>query len=255
MHAAVFGNVTAIIQRMYARRTTFQSKVQDLKEFIEVHRIPKTLKSRMEDFFQTTWAINRGIDVPEVLKIYPEELQGDIYLHLNREVLGLKVFEKASRDCLKSLAINFKLTFCTPGEYLIHTGDILRRLYFVSNGSLEVLETDEVVALLGKNDWFGAFLETDVPINGTTNNISSSSFPIIRSRCDVKSLTYCDLHYIDLITLSEILNQHPRFKAELKSYLYEDLSFNIQEGVVSVNYLIIFCYMKTIFSHVLTLYE
>ncbi|CAH8439408.1 unnamed protein product [Schistosoma bovis] len=231
MHAAVFGNVTAIIQRMYARRTTFQSKVQDLKEFIEVYRIPKTLKSRMEDFFQTTWAINRGIDVPEVLKIYPEELQGDIYLHLNREVLGLKVFEKASRDCLKSLAINFKLTFCTPGEYLIHTGDILRRLYFVSNGSLEVLETDEVVALLGKNDWFGAFLETDVPINGTTNNISSSSFPIIRSRCDVKSLTYCDLHYIDLITLSEILNQHPRFKAELKSYLYEDLSFNIQEGV------------------------
>lgn len=85
-----------------------------------------------------------------MLKIYPEELQGDIYLHLNREVLGLKVFEKASRDCLKSLAINFKLTFCTPGEYLIHTGDILRRLYFVSNGSLEVLETDEVVALLGK---------------------------------------------------------------------------------------------------------
>lgn len=94
-----------------------------------------------------------------------------------------------------------------------------------------------------------------MPINGTTNNISSSSFPIIRSRCDVKSLTYCDLHYIDLITLSEILNQHPRFKAELKSYLYEDLSFNIQEGVVSVNYLIIFCYLQTIFSHVLTLYE
>ncbi|CAH8467121.1 unnamed protein product [Schistosoma turkestanicum] len=242
MHAAVFGNVTAIIQRMYARRTIFQSKVQDLKEFIEVYRIPKTLKSRMEDFFQTTWAINRGIDVSEVLKIYPEELQGDIYLHLNREVLGLKVFEKASRDCLKSLAINFKLTFCTPGEYLIQTGDILRRLYFVSNGSLEVLETDEVVALLGKNDWFGAFIETDITTNTTLNNLSSSttttttssSFPIIRSRCDVKSLTYCDLHYIDLITLSEILNQHPRFKAELKSYLYEDLSFNIQEGAVSV---------------------
>ncbi|CAH8826210.1 unnamed protein product [Trichobilharzia szidati] len=230
MHAAVFGNVTAIIQRMYARRTTFQSKVQDLKEFIEVHRIPKSLKNRMEDFFQTTWAINRGIDVPDVLKIYPEELQGDIYLHLNREVLGLKVFEKADRDCLKRLAVNFKLTFCTPGEYLIHTGDILRRLYFVSNGSLEVLEKDEVVALLGKNDWFGAFIDSDSTLNNASSMSTTSTFPVIRSRCDVKSLTYCDLHYIDLITLSEILNQHPRFKAELKSYLYEDLSFNIQEG-------------------------
>jgi len=31
MHAVVFGNVTALIQRMYQRRTNYHSKTKDLK--------------------------------------------------------------------------------------------------------------------------------------------------------------------------------------------------------------------------------
>lgn len=38
MHAVVFGNVTAIIQRMYARRQQYDIKMRDLKDFIKVHR-------------------------------------------------------------------------------------------------------------------------------------------------------------------------------------------------------------------------
>ncbi|KAF7259993.1 hypothetical protein EG68_02838 [Paragonimus skrjabini miyazakii] len=219
MHAAVFGNVTAIIQRIYARRTAFQSKTQDLKDFVRVHHIPKPLQRRMEDFFQTTWAINRGIDVSEIISFYPEELRRDIALHLNRDLLSLKVFENASQDCLKSLAVEIKTTFFTPGEYLIHAGDVLRRLYFVCSGSLEVLDNDEVVALLGKNDWFGTYIDTSVETTQT-----------VRSRCAVKSLTYCDLQSIDLITLNNVLDQYPKFKSDFVAYLYEDLSFDIQEG-------------------------
>lgn len=85
----------------------------------------------------------------QVLSIYPDELRRDIALHLNRDLLSMKVFRHASQDCLKSLALQIKTTFSTPGEYLIHSGDVLRRLYFVCSGSLEILENDEVVALLG----------------------------------------------------------------------------------------------------------
>lgn len=66
MHAVVFGNVTAIIQRMYARRQQYQSKWRDLKEFIVLHQMPSELKQRMQDYFQTMWSLNHGIDVYEV---------------------------------------------------------------------------------------------------------------------------------------------------------------------------------------------
>lgn len=42
MHAVVFGNVTAIIQRMYARRSQYQSKWRDLKDFIALHQVSNT---------------------------------------------------------------------------------------------------------------------------------------------------------------------------------------------------------------------
>ncbi|CAG2172941.1 unnamed protein product [Oppiella nova] len=74
MHAVVFGasipvpkcNVTAIIQRMYARRSQYQTRLRDLKDFFKLHQIPKQLRQRMTDYFQTTWSLNNGIDHNEV---------------------------------------------------------------------------------------------------------------------------------------------------------------------------------------------
>lgn len=66
MHALVFGNVTAIIQRMYSRRSLYHTRIKDLKDFIRVHRLPQQLKQRMLEYFQTTWSVNNGIDVNEV---------------------------------------------------------------------------------------------------------------------------------------------------------------------------------------------
>lgn len=71
MHAVVFGNVTAIIQRMYARRSQYHSKWRDLKDFIVLHQMPSELKQRMQDYFQTMWSLNHGIDVYEVSFILP----------------------------------------------------------------------------------------------------------------------------------------------------------------------------------------
>lgn len=67
MHAVVFGNVTAIIQRMYSRRSLYHRRMKDLKDFIRVHRLPRPLKQRMLESFQTTWAVNSGIDANEVV--------------------------------------------------------------------------------------------------------------------------------------------------------------------------------------------
>ena len=69
MHAVVFGNVTALIQRMYQRRANFHSKTKDLKDFFRAYNIPKPLKQRMQEYFQTMWSMNNGIQTAEVVKI------------------------------------------------------------------------------------------------------------------------------------------------------------------------------------------
>ena len=63
------GHVTNIVQRIYARRSEYEAKWRDLKQFTEVHNVPKQLKQRMQDYFQTVWSINHGIDVSQVSSI------------------------------------------------------------------------------------------------------------------------------------------------------------------------------------------
>lgn len=42
-----------------------------------------------------------------------------------------------------------------PGDLLFHQGETIDTLCFVVSGSLEVIQNDEVLAILGKGDVFG----------------------------------------------------------------------------------------------------
>uniref|UniRef100_A0A673BKS1 Voltage-gated delayed rectifier potassium channel KCNH4 n=1 Tax=Sphaeramia orbicularis TaxID=375764 RepID=A0A673BKS1_9TELE len=216
MHAVVFGNVTAIIQRMYSRRSLYHTRMKDLKDFIRVHRLPQQLKQRMLEYFQATWSANNGINANELLHDFPDELRADIAMHLNKDILQLPVFERASRGCLRSLSLHIKTSFCAPGEYLIRHGDALQANYYVCSGSLEVLKDGMVLAILGKGDLIGA----DLPEHDQ----------VIKTNADVKALTYCDLQYISVRALREVLELYPEYGSRFSSDIHHNLTYNLREG-------------------------
>uniref|UniRef100_A0A3Q2PL93 Voltage-gated delayed rectifier potassium channel KCNH8 n=1 Tax=Fundulus heteroclitus TaxID=8078 RepID=A0A3Q2PL93_FUNHE len=216
MHALVFGNVTAIIQRMYSRWSQYHTRTKDLKDFIRVHHLPQSLKQRMLEYFQTTWSVNNGIDCNELLKDFPDELRSDITMHLNKEILELSLFASASRGCLRSLSLHIKTSFCTPGEYLLRQGDALQAIFFVCSGSMEVLKDEMVLAILGKGDLIGANLSLD-------NRV-------IKTNADVKALTYCDLQCINLKGLYEVLDLYPEYSHHFVQDIQRDLTYNLREG-------------------------
>ncbi|XP_029022928.1 potassium voltage-gated channel subfamily H member 8 isoform X2 [Betta splendens] len=216
MHALVFGNVTAIIQRMYSRWSQYHTRTKDLKDFIRVHHLPQSLKQRMLEYFQTTWSVNNGIDCNELLKDFPDELRSDITMHLNKEILELSLFASASRGCLRSLSLHIKTSFCAPGEYLLRQGDALQAIFFVCSGSMEVLKDSMVLAILGKGDLIGANLSLDSRV--------------IKTNADVKALTYCDLQCINLKGLYEVLDLYPEYSHNFVQDIQQDLTYNLREG-------------------------
>ncbi|XP_021927519.1 potassium voltage-gated channel subfamily H member 8 isoform X4 [Zootermopsis nevadensis] len=243
MHAVVFGNVTAIIQRMYSRRSLYQTKWRDLKDFLTLHQIPKEMKQRMQDYFQTMWSLNHGIDIHEVretLKEFPEELRGDVSMHLHREILQLPIFESASQGCLKLLSLHIRSNFCAPGEYLIHKGDALQYIYYLCNGSMEVVQNSMVVAILGKGDLFGCDISMYLQSSGSGGIVGGggvggsggggSGDVVIKSSCDVKALTYCDLKCINMQGLVDVLRLYPEYQQEFANDIQHDLTYNLREG-------------------------
>ncbi|XP_032211652.1 potassium voltage-gated channel subfamily H member 7 isoform X5 [Mustela erminea] len=214
MYASIFGNVSAIIQRLYSGTARYHMQMLRVKEFIRFHQIPNPLRQRLEEYFQHAWTYTNGIDMNmEVLKGFPECLQADICLHLNQTLLqNCKAFRGASKGCLRALAMKFKTTHAPPGDTLVHCGDVLTALYFLSRGSIEILKDDIVVAILGKNDIFGEMVHLYAKPG--------------KSNADVRALTYCDLHKIQREDLLEVLDMYPEFSDHFLTNL--ELTFNLR---------------------------
>ncbi|XP_007469933.1 PREDICTED: potassium voltage-gated channel subfamily H member 2 [Lipotes vexillifer] len=214
MYASIFGNVSAIIQRLYSGTARYHTQMLRVREFIRFHQIPNPLRQRLEEYFQHAWSYTNGIDMNAVLKGFPECLQADICLHLNRSLLQhCKPFRGATKGCLRALAMKFKTTHAPPGDTLVHAGDLLTALYFISRGSIEILRGDIVVAILGKNDIFGE------PLNLYARPGKSNG--------DVRALTYCDLHKIHRDDLLEVLDMYPEFSDHFWSSL--EITFNLRD--------------------------
>ncbi|XP_039679794.1 potassium voltage-gated channel subfamily H member 6a isoform X1 [Perca fluviatilis] len=218
MYASIFGNVSAIIQRLYSGTARYHTQMLRVKEFIRFHQIPGGLRQRLEEYFQHAWSYTNGIDmnaVSHVLKGFPECLQADICLHLNRSLLqNCRAFRGANKGCLRALAMRFKTTHAPPGDTVVHSGDILTALYFISRGSIEILRDDVVVAILGKNDIFGE----PISLYGRPG----------KSSADVRALTYCDLHKIQRDDLLEVLDMYPDFSDMFWNNL--EITFNLRDA-------------------------
>uniref|UniRef100_A0A8C2WQ31 Potassium voltage-gated channel subfamily H member 7 n=1 Tax=Cyclopterus lumpus TaxID=8103 RepID=A0A8C2WQ31_CYCLU len=214
MYASIFGNVSAIIQRLYSSTARYHAQMLRVREFIRFHQIPNPLRQRLEEYFQHSWAYTNGIDMNTVLKGFPECLQADICLHLNKSLLhDCKAFQGASKGCLRALAMHFKTTHAPPGDTLVHSGDVLTALYFLSRGSIEILKDDIVVAILGKNDIFGEMIHVLAKPG--------------KSNADVRALSYCDLSTIQREDLLEVIDMYPEFADYFFNNL--ELTFNLRD--------------------------
>ncbi|EFA05339.2 Potassium voltage-gated channel protein eag-like Protein [Tribolium castaneum] len=214
MYASIFGNVSAIIQRLYSGTARYHTQMLRVREFIRFHQIPNPLRQRLEEYFQHAWAFTNGIDMNSVLKGFPECLQADICLHLNRNLLqNCSVFDGASPGCLRAFTLKFKTTHAPPGDTLVHRGDVLSSLYFISRGSIEILRDDIVMAILGKYDIFG-----ENPCLHPT---------LGKSSCNVRALTYCDLHKIHRDDLLDVLELYPEFYNQFMNNL--EITFNLRD--------------------------
>ncbi|XP_069579416.1 voltage-gated inwardly rectifying potassium channel KCNH7-like isoform X2 [Brachyistius frenatus] len=218
MYASIFGNVSAIIQRLYSGTARYHLQMLRVKEFIRFHQIPNPLRQRLEEYFQHAWTYTNGIDMNMG---FPECLQADICLHLNKTLLqDCKAFRGATKGCLRALAMRFKTTHAPPGDTLVHSGDVLTALYFVSRGSIEILKDDVVVAILGKNDIFGESIHLFTKPG--------------KSCADVRALSYCDLHTIQREEILEVLDMYPEFADHFLTNL--ELTFDLRDENSKTSY-------------------
>ncbi|XP_073982982.1 potassium voltage-gated channel protein ether a go-go isoform X2 [Rhodnius prolixus] len=252
LYATIFGHVTTIIQQMTSATAKYHDMLNNVREFMKLHEVPKALSERVMDYVVSTWAMTKGLDTdkicdegpndtaraadssddikaPEdddiesiredmkVLNYCPKDMKADICVHLNRKVFNEHpAFRLASDGCLRALAMHFTMSHSAPGDLLYHTGESIDSLCFIVTGSLEVIQDDEVVAILGKGDVFGDSFWKDNAVG--------------QSAANVRALTYCDLHTIKRDKLLEVLDFYQAFANSFARNLL--LTYNLRHRLI-----------------------
>lgn len=53
---------------------------------------------------------------------------------------------------------------------------------------------------------------------------------VMKTNADVKALTYCDLQYISMKGLSEVLELYPEYASVFTTDIHRNLTYNLREG-------------------------
>ena len=141
LYAAIFGHVTTIIHNMTLATAKYHETLNGVQEFMKVNEVPSILVEKVTDYIVSKWMSNKGVEQDKVLSICPKDMRADICVHLNRNVFNCHpAFRLASDGCLRSLATDFKMTHCAPGDFIIRKGELINEICFIVSGSLEVIQ-------------------------------------------------------------------------------------------------------------------
>ena len=69
MYACIFGNMVAIIQRLYSKAANFHQHMSTTKEFLKFYKISEELRNTINNYVRREWSASQGVDVEAVSKL------------------------------------------------------------------------------------------------------------------------------------------------------------------------------------------
>ena len=164
------GNITQFIRNVYASGERFQKKMDETNEFLNFHNVSPRLQAKVRSYIEFAYHVTKGLNVETIAQQLPNSLQVEVYMELNRKMLGqVPIFAACPPAFIKAIVTRLQTAICVDGENIFRKGDAGAKIYFVKRGSAEVvLENGKCVATFGEGSFFGEIaLVSDVPRTAT----------------------------------------------------------------------------------------
>ncbi|MBT8207863.1 MAG: cyclic nucleotide-binding domain-containing protein [Acidimicrobiia bacterium] len=202
MYGYIIGNVASLVSNLDVIRAGHLQRVETANHFMRDRQIPRDLQAQVRDYYNYVWDSRVGQETA-ILDELPKPLHVEIALHTHRNILeSVPLFTGAGEDFFRDLVLYLKPRVLLPGQRLMRRGEVGSELYFIEEGSVEVLGTDDesVIAVLGSGDFVGEMaLLTDQPRANT-----------------VIAADYCIVYALDRVGFNRVLENFPDVAGEVR---------------------------------------
>ena len=214
MFATLVGNVGTIIINLNAARTRFESRLDNVKQYMHNRNINETLQENVLRWFDHLWEKNRGIDEQETLHNLPNKLRAQIAFSANEKVLSNNpIYTLGDVGFQIGLVLKLRSELFPPKETIYRRGNIGNDMYIIRSGRvlLSRRKNKEANKELGDGEFFG--------INCVIN---FDEFGRERSET-ATTVGFCDILMLEKKDLMELLVDYPDVKEKLSEQFYEDV--------------------------------
>ncbi|XP_018647501.1 putative cyclic nucleotide-gated ion channel [Schistosoma mansoni] len=213
--ATVLGHVSNIVTNVSAAQKEFQARLDSVKNYMSLRRVPASLQERVINWFDFLWYTNKITDEEKVLRNLPYKLKAEIAIHVHLNTLKqVEIFQDTEEGFLSELVLKLRVVLFAPGDYVCRKGEIGKQMYIVNRGKLHVLGDDghTVLATLHAGSYFGELSILNLGNNGN------------RRTASVRSLGYSDLFCLSKSDLWKVLKEYPNARSKLEADAYRKIN-------------------------------
>ena len=202
VYGYVIGNVASLLSNIDVAKAGFLKQMEDINSFLSYKSVPKRLKQKVHEYYQYVWHTRMAHSDEGILTNLPTSLRTEISLHLHKQLIEqVPFFKNTDKEFIREIISELQPQVFLPGDFIFKKGEDGDCMYFISNGSVDVLSDDgsSVLATLKEGDYFGEI----ALINKITRTRS------------VVAKDYCNLYALERKNFDALLEKYPKFKNDI----------------------------------------
>uniref|UniRef100_A0A6P7F769 Cyclic nucleotide-gated cation channel alpha-3 n=1 Tax=Diabrotica virgifera virgifera TaxID=50390 RepID=A0A6P7F769_DIAVI len=208
LFATVLGHVANIVTSVSAARKEFQAKLDGVKTYMRMRRVPNHLQVKVIKWFDYLWLTQKCSDEERAVSCLPDKLKAEIAINVHLDTLKrVEIFQNTEAGFLCELVLRLRPVLFSPGDYICRKGEVGKEMYIVNRGRLQVVADNgrTVLATLKAGSYFG---EISILNMGTAGN---------RRTASVRSVGYSDLFVLSKKDMWDVLKEYPAARVRLEA--------------------------------------
>ncbi|XP_047489099.1 cyclic nucleotide-gated cation channel alpha-3-like [Penaeus chinensis] len=208
LFATVLGHIANIVTNVSAARKEFQAKLDGVKTYMRMRRVPAHLQGKVIKWFDYLWLTQKCSDEERAVSCLPDKLKAEMAIHVHLDTLKrVEIFQNTEAGFLCELVLHLRPVLFSPGDYICRKGEVGKEMYIVNRGLLHVVADNgkTMLATLKAGSYFG---EISILNMGTAGN---------RRTASVRSVGYSDLFVLSKKDMWDVLKEYPAARVRLEA--------------------------------------
>jgi len=155
-YALFIAHSMAYIQQRDSARRLYQEKFQQIEEYMRYRDLPNKTRERITDYYEHKYSQKRLFNEYEILNEISKPLRDEIVNHNCRDLIECVPFlREGGPDFITQITNSLTFDVYLPGDCVIREGTIGDEMFFIRNGSVDVVAEGQHVTTLTEGDYFG----------------------------------------------------------------------------------------------------